>query len=48
MKHVRMMGVAFFLLAMQLVCLPVKADDKADLPQVGSESASRSVGQYSC
>lgn len=30
MKHVRMMGVAFFLLAMQLVCLPVKADDKAD------------------
>ena len=30
MKNVRMAGVAFFLLMMQLVCLPVKADDKAD------------------
>lgn len=30
MKNVRMMGVAFFLLVMQLVCLSVKADDKAD------------------
>lgn len=30
MKNVRMAGVAFFLLMMQLVCLSVKADDKAD------------------
>lgn len=30
MKNVRMTGVAFFLLMMQLVCLSVKADDKAD------------------
>ena len=30
MKNVRMAGVAFFLLMMQLVCLSVKADNKAD------------------
>lgn len=30
MKNVRMTGVAFFLLMMQLVCLSVKADNKAD------------------
>lgn len=30
MKNVRMAGVVFFLLMMQLVCLSVKADNKAD------------------
>ena len=30
MKNVRMAGIAFFLLMMQLVCLSVKADNKAD------------------
>ena len=30
MKNVRRAGVAFFLLMMQLVCLSVKADNKAD------------------
>ena len=30
MKNFKMMGVAFFLLIMQLVCVPAKADEKSD------------------
>ena len=44
MKNVRMAGVAFFLLMMQLVCLSVKADNKADY----LKSTPGSMGQYAC
>lgn len=30
MKNVRIVGVAFFVLVLQLVCLPLRADEKAD------------------
>ena len=48
MKNVRMAGVAFFLLMMQLVCLSVKADDKADYLKLAQKSTPRSMGQYAC
>lgn len=39
MKNVRMAGVAFFLLMMQLVCLSVKADNKADYLKLAQKYA---------
>lgn len=42
MKNVRMAGVAFFLLMMQLVCLSVKADNKADYLKLAQKVPPRS------